>query len=93
MLYESVIANNDFLSVILFIIDLAIQTHLQSCLVCKDMVDDNVMCLDFSASQATVLNYTVFINLLECLGVSTKRLREESQAGPSGARSAPDNIS
>jgi hypothetical protein len=92
--YESwVIANRDFLSMILFIIDLAVQTHLQYCLVCEDMVDVNVMCLDFSAAQSVVLNYMLFVNVPEYLRVSTKRPREESQAGPSGAIYAPGNIS
>jgi hypothetical protein len=62
--YESrVIANRDFLSMILFIIDLAVQTHLQSCLMRDDAVDVNIICLDFSTAQAAVLNYTFFVNL------------------------------
>jgi hypothetical protein len=63
--YESrVESNKDFLTMNLFIIDLAFQTHLQSCLVCEDPVDVDVACLNFSAAQATVLNYTLFVNSL-----------------------------
>jgi hypothetical protein len=62
--YESrVEANIDFLVMIVFIIDLAVQTHLQSCLVCEDPSNVDMACLNFSAAQTPVLNYTLFVNL------------------------------
>jgi hypothetical protein len=71
--YESrVEANRDFLSMVLFIIDLAVQTHLQSCLVCEDLAGVYVACMMLSAAQSVVLNYTRFMNLLEFLQVAAK---------------------
>jgi hypothetical protein len=66
--YESrVEVNRDFLAMTIFIIDLAVQTHLHSCLVCEDPADIDVAFLIFSAVQVVVLNYTIFVNLLEFL--------------------------
>jgi hypothetical protein len=76
--YESrVEVERDLLAMILFIIDLAVQTHLQSCLVCEDTSAIDVVCLNFSAAQAVVLNYTLFVNLPEFLRVKAKGPREE----------------
>jgi hypothetical protein len=93
MVCESrVTAKKDILSMILFIIDLAVQTHLHSGMVCEDAVDVNITCLDFSASHAAVLNYILFVNLPKYLRGSVKRPGEESQAGPSGNRMTPSSV-
>jgi hypothetical protein len=52
--------------------------HLTSCVVCEDPVDVDIACLNFSAAQAAVLNYTLFVNLPEFLRVTEKRPREET---------------
>jgi hypothetical protein len=71
--YESgVEMNRALLTMILFIIGLAAQTHLQSCLVCRDPADVGVACLKFSAAQTVVLNYTLFVNLTNFLRVAEK---------------------
>jgi hypothetical protein len=44
----------------------------QSRLVCEDPVDVNVSCLYFSAAQAAVLNYALFVNFPDYLRVSQK---------------------
>jgi hypothetical protein len=67
-IYEShVEANRDFLAMILSIIYLAVQRHLQSCLVCENLADVEVACLNFSAAQKAVLNYTLCVNLPDLL--------------------------
>jgi hypothetical protein len=58
-----------FLAMTLFIIDFTDQTHLQSCLVCEDLAKVDVACLNLSAAQTAVLNYTTYVNLLELLSV------------------------
>jgi hypothetical protein len=71
-------ANIYFLALIMFIIDLAVQMHLQACLVCEDPIDGNIVCLNFSAAQMVVLNYTLFVNLPDFLKVKAKQQREET---------------
>jgi hypothetical protein len=76
--YESrVEVNRDLMVMIMFIIDLAVQMHLQSCLVCEDTAEVNVACLSLLAAQATVLNFTLFVNVPDFLKVTAKRPREE----------------
>jgi hypothetical protein len=94
-------ANKDFLAVTLFIIDLAAQTHLQSCLVCEDHADVDVVCLHFSGAHAAVLDYTLFVNLPDFLRVTVKRPHKETMSrsimsyimsAPSGANKAPGEM-
>jgi hypothetical protein len=71
-------ANIDFLAMILGVIDLTVQTHLQSCLVYEDPADIDVACLNFCTAQTVVLNYTIFVNLPDFLRDTAKRPWEET---------------
>jgi hypothetical protein len=86
-------ANKDLLAMILFIIDLAVQVHLQSCLVYEGTIDGNILYLNFSAAQMVVLNYTLFFNLRYFLRVTAKQPRDEKasrsiMSAPGGANKA-----
>jgi hypothetical protein len=56
-------ANRDFLSMVLFYIDLGVHTFLRSCLRCDDIEDVDTECLNFKGAQASILNHTFQVSL------------------------------
>jgi hypothetical protein len=62
--YEShQVANIDFFSMVLFYIDLGVQTFLRSCLQRDGIEDADTDCLNFKGAQASILNHTFHVSL------------------------------
>jgi hypothetical protein len=71
-------ANRYFLSMVLFYINLGVQTFLRYCLRCDDIEDVDTECLNFKGAQASILNHTFQVSLPEFLLLSSKRPRDTS---------------
>lgn len=79
--YEALQARDlTFLSQVLYCIDTAVQTHLDSCLVNEYRSDVDDECLDFAQDQAQILKRKFIVLLPECLQTTKRDLDDPSDS-------------